>query len=59
MKDGEGINQRTFMHYPWTWTTIRGLSWGRERAGLSGGGKGRKSRNNCNSINNTNKTKKK
>ena len=34
MKDGEGINQREFMHNPWTWTT----TWGGERVGLGGGG---------------------
>ena len=27
MKDGEEVNQRTFMHNPWTWTTIQGLAW--------------------------------
>ena len=42
------INQRTFMHNPWTWTRIWGLAWGGVRAELSGGGKGRKSGNNCN-----------
>ena len=37
MKDGEGINQTTFMHNPWTQTTIWGLAWGGERVGLDGG----------------------
>ena len=57
MRDGEGINQRTFVHNSWTQIAIWPL------AGLEGGwdweevGKGRKSGNKCNSINNRNKTK--
>ena len=37
IKDGKGINQRTFMHNPWTLTTIWGLVCSGERVGLSGG----------------------
>ena len=33
MKDGEGINQRTFMNNQWTWTTIQGMTQGGERVG--------------------------
>ena len=39
MKDGKGINQRIFMHDPWTWTTMWGLTERSEREGLGGGGK--------------------
>ena len=52
MKDGEGINQRTFIHDSWTQTIIWGLNETGEGVGLHGGGKGGESRNNCNSINN-------
>ena len=38
MKDGEGINQRTFMDNPWTLTTIWGLTKGGERTWGDGGG---------------------
>ena len=51
MKDGEGINQRTFMHSLWTPTMICGLTEGGKRAGLSGGRKRGKS-GNCNIIDN-------
>ena len=37
MEDGEGINQKTFMQNPWTWTTMWGLCWGGERVRLGGG----------------------
>ena len=30
MKEGEGISQRTYMHDPWTRTTVWGLSEGAE-----------------------------
>ena len=33
IKDGGGLNQRTFMHNRWTQTTIRGLAWGGEKMG--------------------------
>ena len=36
MKDGEGINQRTFVHNPWAWTIIWRLAWGGEKGGKSG-----------------------
>ena len=36
MKDGEGINQRTFMHNTMTWTTRWGLDGAGERVGLGG-----------------------
>ena len=26
LKDGEGINQRTYMNDPWTWTLVWGLT---------------------------------
>ena len=55
MKGGEGINQRTFMHKEWMWTTLWVPAWGGERGGLGGGERGRESENNCNSINNKNK----
>ena len=28
LKEGEGISQRTYMHVPWTWTTVRRLTVG-------------------------------
>ena len=37
MRDGEGINQRTCGHDPWTRTTIRGLTEGGGGAGGRGG----------------------
>ena len=37
LKEGEGISQGTYMHYPWTWTTVWGLPEG-ERRGLGEGG---------------------
>ena len=37
MKDGEGFNQRTFMHNPWTQTTIWGVVWVGEGVELGGG----------------------
>ena len=40
MEDGEGSNQRIFMHDPRTWTTIWGFAEGGERVGLGAGGKG-------------------
>ena len=58
MKDGERINQITFMRDPWTHTTICGLACVGRRRGSVEAGKGQKSGNNCNSINNKNKTKK-
>ena len=53
MKDDEGINQRTFMHSPWSWRTVWGLAWGAERGGVGEGREGKKNGNNCNSLNNT------
>ena len=38
MKDGGGINQRAFMHHPWSQTIIWGLAWGGEKVGLGRGG---------------------
>ena len=40
MKEGEGISQRTYMHDPWTWTTVWGLTVGLG-GGLGGGGQSR------------------
>ena len=37
MRDGEGINQRTCMHNPWTRTITGALAWAGERLGLGGG----------------------
>ena len=34
MKDGEEINQRTFMHNPWIPTIMWGLAWVGESVGL-------------------------
>lgn len=34
MKDGEGINQRTFRHSPWTQTKMWVLTWSGERVTL-------------------------
>ena len=39
MKNGEEVNQRTFMNDPWTGTTIWWLTEGGEKVGLGGGGK--------------------
>ena len=39
MKDGEGINQKTYIHNPWTQTTTRGLAEGGEKVELGGGEK--------------------
>ena len=36
LKEGEGISQRTYMHDPWTWTTVWGLTM--EVGGGLGGG---------------------
>ena len=58
MKDGEGINQRTFMHNPWTRTTIWGLAWDGEMVGMGVSGEREKSGNNSDSINNTKKIQK-
>ena len=41
MTNGEGINQRTFMHSLWT-RSMWGWAWGRESVGLGEGGDGRK-----------------
>ena len=38
MKDGEGSSQRTFMHDPWTWTKVWGLTEGGVGVRLCGGG---------------------
>ena len=59
MKDGEGIDQSTFMHITWTRTTMGGMDWlgmgtGEEQVGLGEGGEGEKSGNKCNSLNNKN-----
>ena len=48
MKEGEGISQRTYMHGPWTWTTVWGspegtgggagwrwAKWGRRRTSVT------------------------
>ena len=35
MKEGEGTGQRAYMHDPWTWTTVGGLTVG---VGMAGGG---------------------
>ena len=50
MKEGEVISQRTYMHDPWTRTTVQGLTVGVEVLG-EGGAKG-ENWDNCNSINN-------
>ena len=42
MKNSEGINQRTFMLNPWTWTTMWGLVWGGVWVGLGEGEEGGK-----------------
>ena len=39
MKDGKRISQRTFMHDPWTQTTVWRLTVGGERMGFGRGGK--------------------
>ena len=39
MKAGKAINQRTFMHDEWTWTTIWGLTKEEEGVRLDGHGK--------------------
>ena len=41
MKEGEVISQRTYMHDPWTRTTVQGLTVGVEVLG-EGGAKGEK-----------------
>ena len=41
LKEGEGISQRTYMHDPWTWTTVGGLAV-RVGVGLSEGDRGGK-----------------
>ena len=41
-KEGEGISQRTYMHDPWTWTTVWRWPEGGGEWGLGGGGKRRK-----------------
>ena len=51
MKDGGEINQTTFMHESWTWTTIRGLTEGGVGTGLRGGGQRGKREDNCDSRN--------
>ena len=57
MKVGEGINQRTLPHNPWTQRTMWGLAMGREKLRLGEGGEEEKSGNNCNSLHNNNKNK--
>lgn len=52
VKDGEGINQRTFMYNPRAWISME-IGLGYRGWGWVEVGKGRESRNN-----NTNKTKK-
>ena len=39
MKEGEGVNLRTYMKDPWTWTTVWGVTMEME-VGLGGGSKG-------------------
>ena len=36
MKDGEELNQRTFMHNPCMWKTLWGSFWGGKRVRLGG-----------------------
>ena len=38
MKDGEGINQGTFIYNTWTQKAIWVLAWGSKKVGLDGGG---------------------
>ena len=55
MKDGEEINQRTFMHnivVPRKRTTIRRFPRGGERVSLGKRGEREKSGNNCSILNN-------
>lgn len=54
----KGLTKRTFVHNPWTQTTILEWAWGGERVALGGDGEGRKTGNNCNGMHNANKTKK-
>ena len=42
MKEGEGISQRTYVHYLWTWTTVWGLPVGVGAGWVEGGAKGEK-----------------
>ena len=49
MKDSEGINQRTCINGPWTWTTMWGLTVG-TGSGLGRGGQRGKNWDNCNRI---------
>lgn len=57
MKVGEGINQTTFIHKPWTQRTMWGLTRGWENLRLGEGGEGKKSGKNCNSLHDNNKIK--
>ena len=40
LKASEGTSDRTFMHDPWTWTTVWGTDCRSQRVGWVEGGKG-------------------